>query len=163
MNIKIKKNGYLIFGNIKIKCASGKAGTKLFKKEGDKSTPKGKFSIGKLYFRKDRIQKVKTSLKTKIIRENMGWCHDVNSKLYNKEVKFKSIKTSERLFRSDQKYDLLLVINYNMNPIIKGKGSAIFLHLTKNFKHTKGCIAIKKKYFLKIINTISKKTKILIN
>ena len=120
MNIKIKKNGYLIFGNMKIKCALGKAGTKLLKKEGDKSTPKGKFSVGKLYFRKDRIQKVKTSLKTKIIKKNMGWCHDANSKHYNKEVKFESIKTSERLFRSDQKYDLLLVINYNANPIIKG-------------------------------------------
>ena len=163
MNIKIKKNGYLICGNMKIKCALGKAGTKLLKKEGDKSTPKGKFSVGKLYFRKDRIQKVKTSLKTKIIKKNMGWCHDANSKHYNKEVKFESIKTSERLFRSDQKYDLLLVINYNANPIIKGKGSAIFLHLTKNFKHTQGCIAIKQKYFLKIINTINKKTKIFIN
>ena len=54
----------------------GKNNTKSKKKEGDNSTPKGIFSIGKLYYRKDRVKKPITKIKTRIIRENMGWCDD---------------------------------------------------------------------------------------
>ena len=162
MNIKIKKTGYLIFGTLKTRCSFGKSGIKLNKKEGDKATPKGKFSLGKLYYRKDRIKNLSSFLKKKIIKKNMGWCHNSKSKFYNKENIFSSTKNGERLHRKDYQYDLLIVINYNTNPNIQKKGSAIFLHLTKNFKPTNGCVAIKKKKFIKILKLINKKTKIII-
>ena len=90
----------------------------------------------------------------------MGWCNDPNNIYYNKEVDCKKIKKSEKLFRNDYKYDALIIINYNSKPIIKKKGSAIFLHLTKNYKSTAGCIALKKNDFLQIVKIINKKTKI---
>ena len=95
----------------------------------------------------------------------MGWCDDPNSKFYNKLVKIKkNLNISyEKLFRIDNKYDLLILIKYNYKKIIKNKGSAIFLHLLKNYSPTQGCIAIKKKDFLILFKLIKKNTKIKIN
>ena len=92
----------------------------------------------------------------------MGWCDDPNSKYYNKLINIKknSEISYEKLFRKDNKYDLFILIKYNYNEIIKNRGSAIFLHLTKNYSSTKGCIAIKKKDFFILSKLISKKTKI---
>jgi len=163
MNIKIKKKRYLIIGKTIINCCIGKGGLKLSKKEGDKSTPKGKFSLGTLYFRKDRIKNLNTNIKKKIISKSMGWCHDINNKNYNKKVNYKNNKYSEKLYRKDHKYDLFLVINYNIKPTVPGKGSAIFLHLTKNYLSTNGCIAIKKEDFFKVLKKINKKSKIIIS
>ena len=162
MIIRIRKDGHLIFRKLKIKCAIGKLGIKYKKKEGDKATPKGKFTLGKLYYRPDRIKISKTSLKKRIIRKNMGWCNDVKSKFYNKEIILNSKIKAEKLYRKDHKYNLLAVINYNVNPTIPGKGSAIFLHLTRNFKPTVGCVAKKINDFLKILKVINNNTKILI-
>jgi L,D-peptidoglycan transpeptidase YkuD (ErfK/YbiS/YcfS/YnhG family) len=128
--------------------------------EGDKKTPKGIFSIGNLYYRKDRISKFETKLKTIQIKKRMGWCDDINNKYYNKPIKIKKNIKHEKLFRKDHKYDLLIPINYNTKPIIKNKGSAIFIHLTKNYKKTAGCVAISKKDFLILLKLINSKTKI---
>jgi len=160
MLIKIKKDGTLIFKKFKIKCSIGKSGIKRNKKEGDKATPKGTYSLGKLYYRPDRINKIKTFLKKKSIKKNMGWCNDPKSKKYNKEIIINSKIKYEKLFREDHKYDAFITINYNKNPVIPYKGSAIFLHLTKNYKHTAGCIAIKRNDFLKLAKIINVKTQI---
>ena len=94
----------------------------------------------------------------------MGWCDDVKSKFYNKEISFPFKYNAEKLYRKNNIYDLVINIKYNQKPIIKGKGSAIFLHVAnKKYKSTKGCIAIKKNDFLEILPKISKKTKIIIN
>ena len=94
----------------------------------------------------------------------MGWCHDSTSKKYNQEIHFPFKYGAEKLYRKDKIYDILINIKYNHFPIIKEKGSAIFLHLTnKKYKATKGCIAIVKKDFLKILPLISSNTKILIS
>ena len=160
MLIEIKKKGTLIFNKFKCKCAIGKSGTKLNKIEGDKATPKGVFSIDKLYYRKDRIKKIKTKLKKIIIKKGMGWCHDSNHKKYNKEINLSSKIRGEKLYRKDHKYDLMIPIKYNQNPTIKNKGSAIFLHLTKNYNPTLGCIALKGEKFIYLLKTINNKTKI---
>ena len=161
MKIKISKKRFLIFGNYKLKCSIGKSGIKSNKKEGDLATPKGTFDLGSLYYRKDRIKKINFNFKKKIIKKNMGWCDDIKSKKYNSLIFFPFKFSAEKLFRNDRIYDLFLTIKYNSNPIIKGKGSAIFLHLeNKNFKPTKGCVAILKKDFLKILPHIKKRTKI---
>ena len=115
-------------------------GLKKNKIEGDKCTPKGIFELGTLYYRKDRVKKPITSLKIKSIKKNMGWCNDSKNKLYNQEIKVNKNIKCEKLFRKDYKYNYLLVIEYNTKGTKPNKGSAIFIHLTKNFKATAGCI-----------------------
>ena len=160
MIIHIKNKDKLIINDFKFKCCIGKKGVKKHKIEGDFSTPKGIFSIGYLYYRKDRVKKPYTNLRTKIIKTNMGWCNDSEHKFYNKEIKIQKKIHYEKLHRKDYKYDYLLVINYNVNKTIPNKGSAIFLHLTENYYPTEGCIALKKKDFLILLKLINKKTKI---
>jgi len=158
------KNKFLYFYNYKIKCSIGKKGLTSKKKEGDLKTPKGKFKFEFLLFRKDRIKKVYSKLKKIKITKNTGWCDDPESSSYNCLVKFPFKKSAEKLFLKKRSYDLILVINFNRKPIIKNRGSAVFFHLTdKSFRPTKGCVAIQKKDFLKILPLITKKTKLLIS
>ena len=163
MMIEIKKNGLLKYKDFACKCSFGKSGIKLKKIEGDNATPKGTFSLGKIYYRKDRIKNIQSKLSKKKIIRGMGWCHNINSKKYNQEIKFLNYLETENLFRKDYKYDIFIVINYNTNSVKKRRGSAIFLHLTKNYRPTKGCIAITKKNLIYLIKKINKKTKIKIN
>ncbi len=161
MVIKLNKN-IIYIDQFKLNCAVGKGGIKKKIEEGDKITPKGSFFIDKLYYRKDRIKKFRTRLNCKIIKKNMGWCNDPKSKNYNRQILIKdNYKFSyEKLFRRDHKYDFIIPIKYNYNKPIKNKGSAIFLHLTKNYKSTAGCVALKKKDFLILLNIINKNAKI---
>ena len=162
MNIIIK-NCLLLYKGYKLKCSIGKMGTTNSKKEGDLSTPKGLFKLGILYYRKDRIKLIKCKIKKKVIKKSMGWCYDIRSKKYNREISFPFRYKSEKLYRSDKVYDIFINIKYNYSPTYKGKGSAIFLHLAnKKYKATKGCIAIQKKDFLKILPLVNNNTKILI-
>ena len=163
MTILLKNKQTLEFDDFKFKCCIGKHGLTKFKKEGDGKTPKGEFKIENLYFRKDRIAKPKTQIKCIEIKRNMGWCDDRKSKRYNKLVLTKTKYSHEKLFRKDKKYDLLIPIKYNFKKPIPGKGSCIFLHLTKDYKPTQGCIALVKKDFLIMIKLIKKNTKIIIN
>ena len=163
MNIKIK-NHLLVYRGYKLKCCIGKSGITSKKREGDLATPKGNFKIGQLYYRKDRNKKLNSSLKKKIIKKNMGWCDDIRSKKYNQEITFPFKYSAEKLYRNDKIYDLFIVIKYNAKPVIKNRGSAIFLHIAHSkYKPTQGCVAISKKDFLRILPFIKNKTKIIIN
>ena len=162
MNIIIEKKR-LIYKGYKLKCSIGKSGLTYRKKEGDLKTPKGIFKLGLLYFRKDRVKYIKSKIKKRIIQKNYGWCDDQNNKKYNQQIKFPFKGGAEKLYRKDKIYDLLINIKYNQSPVTRGKGSAIFLHLcSNNYRSTKGCIAITRTDFNKIIPLIDKKTKILI-
>ena len=163
MNIIIKKN-LLLYKDYKLKCSIGKSGITNLKKEGDLATPQGVFKLGFLYYRKDRNKSLKSKLKKRVIKKNMGWCNDSKCKKYNQEIYYPFKYGAEKLYRKDKIYDILINIKYNHSPIIKGKGSAIFLHLTnKKYKPTKGCVAILKKDFLKILPSINGNTKISIS
>ena len=155
------KNNKLILDEYKIKCAIGKRGIGNKKKEGDQITPKGKFKIKTILYRKDRISNFNSKIVKLPIQKSMGWCDDPRSKHYNKLIKFPFKYSAERLYRKDSTYDIILVLNYNLNPIRKGKGSAIFIHITKkNYKKTLGCIAVSRKDLKKIIKKINKSTTI---
>ena len=162
MTIIIKNKDTLLVDEFKFKCSIGKKGLSNNKKEGDLKTPVGTFDLGNIYYRPDRVEKPISKLKTTIIKKNMGWCDDPESKYYNKLIKIKKgLKINfEKLYRKDSKYDLFILIKYNYNKTFERRGSAIFLHLTKNYMPTKGCIAITKKDFLILIKLIHKKTKI---
>jgi len=162
--IIVKKSGYLKYKNFKYRCALGKSGVNKKIKEGDGITPKGVFKITKIYYRADKIKIIKTNIKKIKITKNMGWCDDPVSRFYNRQIKLPSKFSYEKLYRNDDLYDLIAVMNYNTNPIIKNKGSAIFMHISKNsYKKTQGCIALKKKDLIKILTVIKKNTKIKIN
>ena len=162
--IIINKSGHLKYKNLKFKCSLGKAGIGEKLKEGDKITPKGTYEIVAIYYRIDRIKKISSKFKLIKIKKNMGWCDDPKSKKYNQLVKIPNKYRYEELNRKDSIYDLVLVLNYNIKPIIKNKGSAIFIHIAnKNYKKTAGCIGLKKSHLINIIKKIKKNTKVIIN
>ena len=137
--IILNKNGTIIHNKKGYKCAIGKNDFSNKKKEGDKKTPAGVFTLGKVFYRKDKIKNLKTSLEKKVIKQNMAWCDDPNNKSYNKLI-LTSNKKKEKLYRKDNLYNIIVVINYNIRPTIKNKGSAIFIHLArKNYSGTMGC------------------------
>jgi L,D-peptidoglycan transpeptidase YkuD (ErfK/YbiS/YcfS/YnhG family) len=160
MQIIIIEKDTLLYDEFKFKCSIGKNGKTSKKIEGDNKTPKGLYALGPLYYRKDRLPKLSTKLKKIEIMKNFGWCDDVKSKFYNKPIKTNINVRHEKLYRNDKKYDLLIPIEYNSKKPKKNKGSAIFLHLTSNYKKTQGCVAIKEKDMLILLNLINKKTKI---
>ncbi len=163
MTITLKNKDTLIIDDFKLKCCLGKGGLKKNKIEGDYSTPIGEFEIGKLYWRADRVKKPDTKLICKKIKKNMGWCTDIQNKSYNKEIKINNKVKHEKLYRKDFKYNYFIVLKYNYKKTIKGKGSAIFIHLTKNYYKTAGCLALVEKDFLILAKLTNKKSKIIIN
>ena len=160
MHILINKK-YLTYKNYKLKCALGKRGIGCKKKEGDLITPVGKYKIKYILYRKDRIKKIYSKIRTIVIKKNMAWCDDPESKDYNKLIKLPSDFSFEKLYKKENIYDIVLVLDYNMNPIIKNKGSAIFIHVAKkNYKKTEGCMALRKIHLLKIIKLLESNTKV---
>ena len=162
--IIINKSGYLKYKDFKFKCALGKAGIGNKKSEGDNITPKGTFKIVKIYYRNDRIKIISSKFRLIEITKNTGWCDDSKSKKYNQLIKLPTKYSHEILYRRDNIYDLILVLNYNMNPSIKNKGSAIFIHVAKNnYKKTAGCIALKKTHLINLVEEIKRNTRVKIN
>ena len=161
MTIFVKNKHTLQIDEFKFKCSIGKKGVTKRKREGDKKTPKGLFKIENLYFRKDRKEKPLTSLKCIEIKKDMGWCNDTNFPTkYNKLIKINKTFKHEKLKRKDYKYDFLIPIKYNFKRPTIGLGSCIFIHLTKNYKPTAGCVALKEKDFLIMLKLIKKNSKI---
>ena len=157
-------NKKLYFNNYRLKCAIGKRGISNKKKEGDYCTPKGILKFKAVFYRKDRVPKIKTQLKKVAITKNMGWCDEPKSKSYNKLVKFPFSYSAEKLYKRNSIYDIIVITNYNIRPTIKNKGSAIFLHIAKkNYTPTKGCIAVSKKDLKLLLKFIDKKTKLIVN
>ena len=159
MIIHVRNKNTFIIDDFKFKCCTGKNGLKSNKKEGDYSTPKGLFNLKKLYFRKDRVGFPECKIKKKTIKKNMAWCDDPKHEKYNEEIKIHNTKQKEKLYRSDYKYNYIITIDHNKKKI-PYRGSAIFIHLTDNYKPTAGCIALKIKDFEILLKLIDKKTKI---
>ena len=159
MIIYVKNKNTLIIDNFRFKCCIGKNGMTSNKKEGDFSTPKGLFKLEKLYFRKDRVGTPKYLIDKKKITKSLAWCDDPNHKKYNQEIRTINTNFKEKLYRKDHKYDYIITFNHNKKKI-PYKGSAIFIHLTNNYKPTAGCIALKKKDYEILLKLINKKTKI---
>ena len=155
--IIVSKSGLLEFETLKFKCDIGKAGIGNKKKEGDKITPRGIYKLIKIYYRRDRIKKIKSKLKLIRINKRMGWCNDPISENYNKLINLPSKYSHEKLYRDDHLYDIIIVINFNISPVVKKKGSAIFIHIAKkDYLPTEGCLGLKKNDLIKLIAHIQK-------
>ncbi len=158
MDIILKKK-FIYFKDYKAKCAIGKRGITSKKIEGDKCTPRGRFRLKYIFYRKERVKNIRSKLKTIPLKKNFGWCDDVKSKFYNKFIKFPFNYKAEKLYINENIYDIIVVIDYNLKPIKKNRGSAIFLHVAKKkFKPTLGCIALSKNNLRYLISVINKKT-----
>ena len=162
MNLLVQNN-FLHSDLGRFACAIGYGGLTANKIEGDHKTPVGEFKFKKIYYRKDKLGEMTFKIPFVIIGENDGWCDDPKSKLYNQHVQFPFDSSAEKLFRDDDLYDLLCVINHNTDPIIRGKGSAIFLHISKpNFEGTEGCVAIEKENIIELAKKIDLTTRLII-
>ena len=159
MIIHVKNKNTLIIDDFKLKCCIGKNGLNSNKIEGDYSTPKGVFRLKKLYYRKDRVGSPCCKITKKIITIDMAWCDDSNHQKYNEEIQVYTRNNRESLYRNDNMYNYIISITHNYRKI-PNKGSAIFIHLTDNYKPTAGCVALKKKDFEILLKLIDKKTKI---
>ncbi|MDB9986476.1 L,D-transpeptidase family protein [Pelagibacterales bacterium] len=157
----IVRNKVLKYKNFLYKCAIGKNGITNNKIEGDKCTPSGIYSIDQIYYRKDKLTLPTIDFQTTPINKNFGWCDDTTSSHYNKFIEFPFSDRAEILFREDEIYNIICVISYNTNPIIKNKGSAIFLHVANtDYSGTAGCLALKQSDLIELLQNINIDTKI---
>jgi len=163
--INLNKKYFLRVGNRVFRCQVGAGGFKNVAKkvEGDKTTPIGKWRLVKLYYRADRVlrpkPKKKNTLKIKRITKYCGWSDDISSNYYNKYFNINNPLSPkirfEKLWRVDNAYDIIIQISHNTNPIIKNKGSAIFIHCSfKDNRSTAGCIALAKRDLIFLIKNL---------
>lgn len=161
MIIYLKNKHTLEVDDFKFRCSIGKNGKIKKKKEGDKKTPIGKFGLDNIYYRSDKKSRPISKINSTQIKKTMGWCNDIKAgRKYNKVINTNTTFNYEKLFRRDYKYDYFIPIKYNWKNTKVGSGSAIFIHLTKDYKPTAGCIGLSEKDFLILIKIINKKTKI---
>ena len=162
---QLNKKYILRVGKRIFSCQVGNGGIKIPTKkiEGDHVTPMGLWKLGAIYYRNDRI--LRSNFKRSyfsninVITKNCGWCDDIKSSRYNTYVRIDKILqnkfTFENLWREDDAYDIVITINHNMKPIIKNKGSAIFIHCSfSDLRNTSGCVALKKKDLVLILKNL---------
>ena len=135
--------GFLMAGGLKAPCALGRSGIGGRKREGDGKTPSGQYGLVAVLYRPDRIRRPATGLPVMPIRPDMGWCDDPADAHYNREVRLPFAARHEALWRKDHVYDLVVILDYNLERPVRGAGSAIFLHLARpDFTPTEGCVAV---------------------
>jgi L,D-peptidoglycan transpeptidase YkuD (ErfK/YbiS/YcfS/YnhG family) len=143
MDLVVTPDGWLRWNGRRARCALGFGGVETSKREGDGVTPVGNFPLREVFFRPDRVEAPKTALPVRAITPEDGWCDDPASPDYNRHIGLPHPARHERLWREDGVYDLLVVLGYNDAPVVRGAGSAIFLHLARpGFTPTEGCVAL---------------------
>lgn len=156
--------GWLCAGSLMIPCSLGRNGVTRFKREGDGKTPLGRFAIRTGYVQRERFRALTpTQITLRQLTGHEGWCDDVASATYNRPIRLPNPAGHEILKRSDGVYDLILVLDYNLRPRIRGRGSAIFFHLTRQRgEATAGCVAISPADMRRLLPRLSKKAALLI-
>ncbi|MDR3581900.1 MAG: L,D-transpeptidase family protein [Candidatus Pacebacteria bacterium] len=155
--ILISRAGILTWQGREYQCSLGAGGIIKHKMEGDRATPAGCFPLRYIWHRADRIPKIETELPLKALGPNNAWCDDPNDSSYNQPVELPYRASTEHLWRDDNIYDVIVVLGYNDNPVIPGKGSAIFMHVArKNYSPTDGCVALALDDLLEILGAVKK-------
>ncbi len=155
--IRLKfKERLLSVDGVSFFCVFGRDGITDDKIEGDWKTPIGTFPIRKIYYRKDKIPNLEAQIECIPLSPDDAWCDDIKKEEYNTFIKLPFEGSYENLWRDDDMYDIIIVLGCNDEPILKGKGSAIFIHIAKeNMEYTKGCLAIKKEDMLTLVKNIT--------
>jgi L,D-peptidoglycan transpeptidase YkuD (ErfK/YbiS/YcfS/YnhG family) len=150
-----RTKGILRFGQITVPCALGRSGIVARKKEGDGATPTGRFELLHVYYRADRSLPPSTSLPLEPLTLMSGWCDDPAHRLYNRPVSLPFPASHEKMWRDDRLYDVVVVMDCNMHPAVKGKGSAIFFHIAReDYRPTEGCVAIAPEHMRLILSKV---------
>lgn len=148
--------GWLQAGDLRIACALGPAGVRAHKREGDGATPRGRFLLSKLYFRPD--SRPPAARAGSAIRHSDGWCDDPASGQYNRPVRLPFAAGHERLWRSDACYDVIVVLEHNQRPRVRGRGSAVFFHIAHDdLRPTAGCVAIRAADMRRLLPRLSRR------
>jgi L,D-peptidoglycan transpeptidase YkuD (ErfK/YbiS/YcfS/YnhG family) len=147
--------GRLVAGNLVLPCALGRSGTTRRKREGDGASPVGRLGVLQGFFRADALRRPRTLLPLTRIERQHGWCDDPDDRRYNTLVPLPCSSSHEDLWRPDDLYDVVIDLAWNRGPIVRGRGSAIFLHLARpDFAPTAGCIAVEKKMIGRLLERI---------
>ncbi len=156
------RRGWLTAGGWTIPVALGRGGIRANKREGDGGTPKGTFRPRRLWWRADRHVRPRTYLTVRAVGPEDAWCEDPTSRHYNRPIR-RDRGGGDRLTRDDHLYDFIVEIDHNSLPRIKGRGSAVFLHLARaNFGPTAGCVSMTKSAMLRLLARLGPQTKIVI-
>jgi L,D-peptidoglycan transpeptidase YkuD (ErfK/YbiS/YcfS/YnhG family) len=139
--------------------ALGRSGILANKFEGDGGTPRGRFRLKQLWWRKDRLRKPKTALPARAIRPEDAWIEDPDDRRYNRPVRRLDGEPGDRLTRDDGLYDLIIEIDHNERPRVARRGSAVFIHIARDgFKPTAGCVALRRGDLLRLLERLGPRT-----
>jgi L,D-peptidoglycan transpeptidase YkuD (ErfK/YbiS/YcfS/YnhG family) len=162
--ITVSADGWLRWGNHRVRAALGRSGVTRDKREGDGATPAGTFPFRGLHYRADRLARPQTGLSCSVVAEDSGWSDDSADPAYNRVVKLPHGFGHERLWRDDGVYDLIVPLGYNDDPPVAGLGSAIFLHVARpNYAPTEGCIALALPDLVALLAECDPRTRLAIN
>ena len=157
------QTGWLEYGPYRWPCALGKTGIRAIKREGDGATPRGIFTLRRVYYRADRQLRFASSVAMRPIRTDMGWCDDPGDGNYNRPVRWPYLASAEKLWRPDHLYDLIVVLSHNERPRVRGRGSAIFMHVAKpGYLPTEGCIALKAEHLRVMLSNLRRGAEVIV-
>lgn len=147
--------GWASIGGLRFPCALGRAGRRAVKREGDGATPVGAYAVRRAFYRPDRLLHPATRVPIKPLRPDDGWCDAAGDRNYNRQVKHPYPASAEQMWREDQLYDVVVVIDHNERPRVQGGGSAVFMHVAKpGYPPTAGCIAFKRSHLLRLLDLL---------
>jgi L,D-peptidoglycan transpeptidase YkuD (ErfK/YbiS/YcfS/YnhG family) len=156
-----RRRGRLVAGNLVLPCALGRGGARRDKREGDGATPIGRFRLLQAFYRGDRRWRPRTGLLLRRLRRQDGWSDDPRDPRYNQLVRLPRAAGHETMWREDALYDVVVDIGWNRGPVIRGRGSAIFLHLARpGFMPTHGCVAVDGRMIGRLLERIGPRTRI---
>ena len=155
----VTADGWLQAGDTRIRCALGRGGLTEKGGEGDGISPQGTYALRRVFYRADKLGTPHTSLPVVAIEKHDGWCDDPTHPNYNQQVTLPVEASAETLWRDDALYDVIVVFGYNDEPIMPGKGSAIFMHIAQpDYSPTEGCVALAQEDLLKVLKDCGPKT-----
>ena len=150
------ERGMLLCGNLRFPCALGRSGRRPVKNEGDGATPMGRFTLRQVLYRADRVPRPRSLLPVSPLRPDDGWCDAPQDRNYNRKVRHPYPASAERLWRSDHLYDLIVVMSHNQSPRVRGRGSAVFMHVaTPGYAPTEGCIALRREHLQRVLACVA--------
>jgi L,D-peptidoglycan transpeptidase YkuD (ErfK/YbiS/YcfS/YnhG family) len=151
--------GLLSVGGRTFVCALGRGGISSNKREGDGATPLGAMRLVNAYYCPDRIRSRSARLAMTPLTAQSGWCDAPDDRNYNCPVKLPYPASHEAMQRNDALYDVVIVMDYNLMPRLKGRGSAIFFHMARpGFAPTEGCVALAPAVMKRLLPYLSTRT-----
>jgi L,D-peptidoglycan transpeptidase YkuD (ErfK/YbiS/YcfS/YnhG family) len=159
LEVRVSASGELLWANHAYRCAVGRSGVRVDKREGDGATPVGRFLLRRVLYRPDRLSPPGTRLPVAPLAPADGWCDDPEDPQYNRPVQLPYAAHCEELWRADALYDVVAVIGHNDTPVVAGMGSAIFMHLASaDYRPTQGCVALAHQDLLDVLAGVGSET-----